>query len=78
MKPSIYSLGVPLLLLLLLFIIQHFNTLSYNWHITLYKFEEYSVLVWYIIYCNTITAVGLADAFMKSYNYCFFFCVETY
>ena len=44
----------------------------------MYKFEEYSVLVWYIIYCNTITTIALADTFMKSHNYCFFFMLKTF
>lgn len=56
-----------------------FFKLAYNWHIVLCKFKEYMVLFWYIYayVLHVIITVILANTFIISHIYNFFFVLRT-
>ena len=53
------------------------SLLRYNWHVTLYKFKVYKILIWYT-YMLQNYAVGLPNTSIMSHNYQFFFMVRLF
>ena len=79
LKPSLNCL--LLLSLHTFFFLIKFNflaSLRYIWHIILYKFKVYNLLIWYIYVLQNDYQHSLANTCIITHNYHFFFVVRTF